>query len=435
MSDRGYLASLQKINWNLYGALLTVSLVPAVYTTIRIYFLGQLDNPYAYSIAGQLSWVNLLYEIIDEAIILPLFFFMGQAVHDKTEFSNRLKTGLVLSLCIYIVLSAVLILFTPQIFGLMAVTPEIMDESLSYIRIESIANVFGILHRYVFVALVAIGLSRAVYWLIGIRAVLNITLDTIFVSSLPISFHLGVNGIGYSNIIVNFVLFLITIAFLKKAGYWENTGDASLGWLKEFFRVGSISGAESFVRNIFYIIMISRMVNMVGEQGIYWMANNFIWGWLLLPVLQLGELIKQEVSTNKNAIKENTKGYVLITAIICFLWVMTIPLYKPFMEHVLNFGDVAKLYDLVILLLVPYMFFAFQNICDSIFYGRGKTEYMLAESVITNVVYYGGAYLTYECGMWMPTLRGIVLLFGIGNIFDSMVTYLLYRKWRKNTGM
>ena len=105
------------------------------------------------------------------------------------------------------------------------------------------------------------------------------------------------------------------------------------------------------------------------------------------------------------------------------------------MEHVLNFGDVAKLYDLVILLLVPYMFFAFQNICDSIFYGRGKTEYMLAESVITNVVYYGGAYLTYECGMWIPTLQGIVLLFGIGNIFDSMVTYLLYRKWRKNTGM
>ena len=47
------------------------------------------------------------------------------------------------------------------------------------------------------------------------------------------------------------------------------------------------------------------------------------WGSILdwlLPVLQLGELIKkQEVSTNKNAITENTKGYVLVTAIISTL--------------------------------------------------------------------------------------------------------------------
>lgn len=30
--------------------------------------------------------------------------------------------------------------------------------------------------------------------------------------------------------------------------------------------------------------MISRMVNVVGEQGTYWVANNFIWSWLLLPI-------------------------------------------------------------------------------------------------------------------------------------------------------
>lgn len=67
--------------------------------------------------------------------------------------------------------------------------------------------------------------------------------------------------------------------------------------MKEFLKVGGISGLESFVRNIAYMLMISRMVNMVGGQGTYWVANNFIWGWLLLPVLQLGELIKRETAT------------------------------------------------------------------------------------------------------------------------------------------
>lgn len=45
---------------------------------------------------------------------------------------------------------------------------------------------------------------------------------------------------------------------------------------------------------------------MVNEQGTYWVANSFIWGWLLLPVNQLGELIKQEVGTDENAVKNNT---------------------------------------------------------------------------------------------------------------------------------
>ena len=49
--------------------------------------------------------------------------------------------------------------------------------------------------------------------------------------------------------------------------------------------------------------MIARIVNVVNEQETYWVANNFILGWLLLPVIQLGELIKQECGTNKNAVK------------------------------------------------------------------------------------------------------------------------------------
>ena len=64
--------------------------------------------------------------------------------------------------------------------------------------------------------------------------------------------------------------------------------------VKDFIKIGGISGLESLVRNFFYMIMIIRMVNAVSEQGTYWMANNFIWGWLLLPVIQLGELIKRD---------------------------------------------------------------------------------------------------------------------------------------------
>ena len=67
--------SLGRINYKLFTALLVLGLAPTVYTTVRVFFLGQLPGEWSFSIAGQLSWVNLIYEIINEAIILPLFYF------------------------------------------------------------------------------------------------------------------------------------------------------------------------------------------------------------------------------------------------------------------------------------------------------------------------------------------------------------------------
>lgn len=51
-----------------------MGLVPVIYNTFRVYLLGNLPGDYSYSIAGQLFWINLIYEVINEAIILPLFY-------------------------------------------------------------------------------------------------------------------------------------------------------------------------------------------------------------------------------------------------------------------------------------------------------------------------------------------------------------------------
>ena len=103
--------SLLQINYKLFAALLILGLAPTVYTTVRVFFLGQLPGEYSFSIAGQLSWVNLLYEIINEAIILPLFYFIGKVKDNKDEFSNRVRTGMLISLGVYAILSCAVLLF------------------------------------------------------------------------------------------------------------------------------------------------------------------------------------------------------------------------------------------------------------------------------------------------------------------------------------
>lgn len=419
--------SLSKINYRLFFALLVLGLAPTVYTTVRVFFLGQLPGEWSFSIAGQLSWVNLLYEILNEAIILPLFYFIGKVTNDKKEFTNRVKTGMLMSLGVYFVLSVIIICFAKPLLSLMAADFTIIDASATYIRIESVANIFSILTQFALVALVTVNKSKYIYALIGARLVLCLISDTFLVSTLPMSANLGINGIGYSNIIVNVILLIISLLLLAKEKVNVlNKEKLNFAWSKEFIKVGSISGLESFVRNIAYMVMISRMVNVVGEQGTYWVANNFIWGWLLLPVLQLGELIKQEIAIDKDNIRKNSVGYFGITAIISSLWLISIPLWKPFMSHILQFTDVDKLFRLVLVLLGFYVLYAFQNVFDSIFYGLGKTNYMLFESVVTNTIYYGIAFLLYLTGVWKPSLIGIALLFGIGNAFDSIVSLVAF---------
>ena len=421
------ICSFKNVNHKLFISLLIMGLVPTIYTTLRVFWLGNMPGDWSFSIAGQLSWINLIYEVINEAIILPLFYFVGKVLSDKKELTNRMKTGLLMTLVIYVVLSVVIITCANPLLNVMAADPSIIDASAEYIRIEAIANIFGILSQFALVGLVTLGKEKLVYILTGVKLFLCVVLDLFLVSSLSISANLGVNGIGYSNIIVNVILFATSLILLANNGVnIFNKEKMDFRWAKEFAKVGGISGAESFVRNLAYMVMIARMVNVVNEQGTYWVANNFIWGWLLLPIIQLGELIKQETSTNKDAVKNNTLGYFTITAISIAVWCVLIPVYKPFMQYVLNFDDVDKLFELVMVLFGFYVLYAVQNVFDASFYGLGKTHYMLFESIVTNSIYYGIAFILYITGVWQPTLVGIALLFGIGNAFDTLVSLGAY---------
>lgn len=177
--------SLQKINYKLFLALLVLGLCPTVYTTVRVFFLGELPGEWSFSIAGQLSWVNLLYEILSEAIVLPLFFFIGKVLTDKNEFANRMRTGLLVSAAVYTALSIIIIAFAKQLLSFMATDKSIIKASATYIRIESVANIFSLAFNFIMVGMVTLGKGKYVYILTAVKLVLCLLVDTFMVSTLP----------------------------------------------------------------------------------------------------------------------------------------------------------------------------------------------------------------------------------------------------------
>ncbi len=416
-----------KFDFKLYFALLISMFIPTIYTTVRIFFIGSLPSAKAFSIAGQLGWINLIYEVIEEAIILPLFYFIGQVIHDKTKLTEKIKSGLATSGIVYSLLSLFIILFVHPLLNIMAAGSEITEAAVVYIRIESIGNIFALLFSFLLVVFTTIGKGKYLYILLIAKMLLSILIDTFLVSTLSFSANLGINGIGISNIISNVLLVIVAIILLRKEDihiFDKTTTDFS--WIKDFSKIGGVSGLESLVRNLFYMFMVCRMVNVVGEQGTYWVANSFIWGWLLKPINALGELIKKEISSDKNAITEKTKQYFVVTFIICALWFVTIPAWKPFMQNILHFNEVDKLFILVIVLIGFYVTYALQNIFDMTFYGLGKTNYMFWETVVTNVTYYGSFFILFKTGIFVPTLNKIAIMFGAGCTYDAIVSGIAY---------
>lgn len=240
--------SLELIDCKLVMSLLMIQLVPTLYTTLRVFLLGQFPGEYSFSIAGQLTWVNLFYEIVNESIILPLFYFVGKVVNNKKELSNLFKSGFLVTFCIYFVLAVLMLLFIKPLLTVMSVHKDILLESAIYIRIESIALIFSVLADFVLVLLVSLNKVCYIYRLTGIRLILCIVSDMFMVSSLPCSFKLGVNGIALSNIIVNVtVLSLSLILLYKEKIFVASKQKLSFSWMKELLKIGGISGVESFV--------------------------------------------------------------------------------------------------------------------------------------------------------------------------------------------
>lgn len=420
---------LSSIDFKLFLTLLLTGFIPTLYTTIRIFFLGSLPGDWGFNIASQLSYVNLMYEIIQEALILPLFFLMGASLLKKTELANKIRTGLIVTFGIYTTLSLLISIFAYPLVEFMAQNVTLVDETVTYIRLETIANIFLTLTQFITMVLITMKREKHLFGMLLAQMILTIVLDTFFISQLSFSLNLGVNGIALTNIIVNIIVLVVAISLLDKEGYHliDRQQPLSFTWMKEWGKVGFYSGLESFVRNIAFMLMVVRMVNVVGEQGTFWVTNNFIWGWLLLPVLQLGALIKRDAAENgRVTIEKRTAGYVTLTAIIVLLWFVSIPVWLPFISNVMNVSNAEDVYRLSLISVGFYVFFAFNNIVDSIFYGIGKTQYMLFQSIVINTVFYGGLFLLHVLGIYQPTLTLIAVMFAAGTALDSILTFGMF---------
>ncbi len=420
---------LSNFRWKLYISLLCLGLFPSIYTSVRLFLINDFPSEYGLNIASQIQWLSLLYEIIQEGLILPLFFLFGGTTKQAELFQSRVKTALFISLLFYSCFSFLIFINSQYLLNIMNSASSL---ALSYIRLESIAYIFVPLNQVTILVLSFMNDYKKIFLLIAVQTFLTIIFDIFFISKQVYSLELGVLGIAYSNILSYGLSFCFALFLINKSMPIFKT-KLDFSWFRQWFKIGGLVGIESLVRNLAYMYMIVYMMNAIAKQGIYWQATSFIWAWLLLPILKLTELIKRDTGEGKDIFSKNYPAYIFISACVLAIWLMCIPFYDDFLKNILNAREIAKILQLLTILLPCYAVFSFGQIWNSYLYGIGRTDMILYASLFMNLVYYSLFYIFYKVGIFIPSLSSISLMFGGGLILSSCISFIQFKYLRKNS--
>ena len=214
----------------------------------------------------------------------------------------------------------------------------------------------------------------------------------------------------------------LILLYMQKYLKFSRFRKSDLPILKEWCRVGVFSGVQQFIDNFIYAIMICKMVNMVAEQGNYWIANNFIWGWLLIPISALTEIIRRDCKDGYTNLKQS--NYYFIAASVITAWIITVPLWTPFYQYAENLQNAEEIFLITVKLAPFYIAYAGCAIIDNIFIGLGKTIYNAINSLIINLIYYGIFYILYITNTITFTMDAIILMFGFGMVVHLAVSLI-----------
>lgn len=402
-------------DWKMYLALCLLALVPAIYQTVVTKLITSFTNPGSLDIVGQMEWFDLIDETICAFLIVPMYSVLSKA-YKRDDFNKVVFKLGVIVVGLYALFSLGTFFYGISLVSYMNPSEIDIAAAYRYLSLETIAFMIGIVFSYASVVFLVIDKSRYMYAFLVAKILLALLADFALIPAM------GIDGIAVSNIIANGVMgalaigLLIYIKQLRPGKYSKE----DLPHLKDWGRIGLFAGGQQFLDNIIYALMIVRMVNAVSQSGNYWVSNNFIWGWLLIPITCLVEIIRKDAGDNGYDLKQ--KNYYSIVLFTLILWFALIPSYQWFFGTVEGLDNPEVIFEIVVKNLGFYIAYAFSQIPDAIFVGMGKTKYNAINSLVCNIVYYGIWFILYQTGVVIMSMDMIIVMFGVGNIVHWAVS-------------
>lgn len=391
-------------------SIIAFTFIPSINQLIVDRFITDIGGE-VLEIAGQIEWFDLFNETILAFLTVPMYFVFNRA-KDDDELSSRINTTFIIGCVLYALISIVIYIYASSLTAYMNAPAE----SVNYLRLETIGFVIGFVSSYLFVLFVVRGKKEYFVTLLIAKVAMLCIGNMILIP------EYGVTGVAWTNISVNMIIAAVSILLLRREKLLRKWKGIDKPALKDWVTTGAFSGGQVFIANLIYVLIVMKMVNEVSQMSNYWLANNFIWGWLIIPVAAVGELVKREFYRGYRRIW----NYLALTTLILIIWLISVPLWDFMFSDIIRAEDPSAITYILYMSVPFYVAYAYSVIIQSVLISVGLTRYVFYECLIVNFVYYGIVYGLYLAGVFAATLEFIILMFGIGLVVCLAIDVAFY---------
>lgn len=374
--------------------LMISSILQLMFNAVDIIVVGRFSGSQALAAVGSTTaliniFTNLFIGISLGANVLAARYF---AAGRDREMSEAVHTAITLALISGIVMAFVGAGASRVALQLMSTPVDVIDQSVTYMRIYFMGMPFFMLYNYGAAILRAVGdTKRPLIFLIA-AGLTNVALDLLLVIVIP----LGVAGVAVGTVASQMISCILVLRCLYKSegSYQLRFSKLTLKWtyLKRIFQVGIPAGIQSTVINVSNALLQSS-VNSFGSTAMagYTAANNIL-GFLYVAVNAVTQACMSFTSQNYSVGKQKRMDRVLADCMILSVGVSVVLGVGAYV-----FGSqVLRIYtadmdviqcglEILSITTVPYFLCGIMDLIPGALRGMGRSAVPMLLSVIGTV--------------------------------------------------
>lgn len=374
--------------------LMVSSILQLMFNAVDIIVVGRFSGSQALAAVGSTTaliniFTNLFIGISLGANVLAARYF---AAGREKEMSEAVHTAITLALISGVMMAFVGVGASRLALGLMDTPPDVIGQSVTYMRIYFMGMPFFMLYNYGAAVLRAVGDTKRPLAFLIVAGLANVVLDLTLVIVIP----LGVAGVAIGTVASQMISSILVIRCLYKSGgsYQLRFSKLSIKWtyLKRIFQVGIPAGIQSTVIN-FSNAMLQSSVNSFGSTAMagYTAANNIL-GFLYVAVNAVTQACMSFTSQNYSVGKQKRMDRVFVdcmilsTAVSAVLGVGAYVFGSQVLRIYTADADVIQCgLEILSITTVPYFLCGIMDLIPGALRGMGRSAVPMILSVIGTV--------------------------------------------------
>lgn len=363
----------------------------------------QLYNTADSIVVGNFIGDNALAAVNSSGAIVQLLisFFMGLSMGGGVTISNyfgarnregvhkAVHTTFALSVLSGVIATIIGVVFTPTILKLVNVDPEVMADSVLYLRIYFMGILGLIVYNMCCGMLRAVGDSRHPLYFLIASSVINVILDILFVAV----FKWGIAGVAIATLIAQFISAILSIRQLMCTDQMYKLELKKVVFhvdiLKKIIQIGLPSAMQNAIVS-FSNVVVQANINNFGKEAMAGAGSYMkVDGFALMPVMSFSMALTTFVGQNVGAkeyerVRKGTRIGVLMSCTTILVISMILLVFAPQVMSIFSSNpNVIAVGKTMMYSVVPgYLFVAISHALAGVLRGAGLTKIPMYVMVI-----------------------------------------------------